>query len=242
MADMLESGQFSPKDPRGTFWARGTTGVQYSALDVPLPILPAVPVSDSDWTQLLRLNAASGAPRTWHVRVGVRTVQPTPGPWASQGLLCRLRWSIGNNEDTADIDLRSGVACFPVSAESLTIMACAAPDSVPVAPEVVQYVAQAAVVPYPLPADWRAPTRTISASAAVNVIVPVPRHAQQLSVIASGAATVQFRDSGAVNLGDLAFTGSALAVDVPAGARVVVLTSAPPLGGVVSFVFRLGLG
>ncbi len=244
LIEILSRGQFGPVQPNAFgLYARGVDAQQYSSPALPLPLSPVGSTSDSAYTKLLAFNTASGAPRTWQVRAALRQSTPVAGP----GVRLRVRWSVGQNTDVADIDFRSGTTVFPITAESLTVMAIAAVDPATIGGAAAWdgTVAECALSGAPLTADWRAPTLTeVVEVVPGNLSVQIPRHAQQVEVLGDnlGAAmAVRFAPTagGAFN-GQAAFTGKLLA-DIPAGSARIDVVSPPLLGTTMAFTFRLGL-
>lgn len=246
LAALIEAGQFVPSAPAAEgLYSRGVDATQYSSGAIAVPMTAEGPGNDTEFTHVLKLNASSGAPRTWHVRAAMAVETPSPLYYA-QGMTVRVRWSTGANVDVADIDFRSGVVCFPITCESIEVLARIAPPAASRPLGGVTAKVQAALSAYPLAANWRAPTLTVSPLVTLgNMFVNVPRHAQQVTVICdssvSAPTVLRFMPTVGASLGEVSFSGHLRELDIPAGTARIDVTTIPPPGTTMAFVFRLGL-
>lgn len=247
LAALIESGQFIPTEPNAFgMYARGVDATQYSSGDLALPVTAPAAAGDQNFKRVLKFNASAGLPRTWHIRAALRTVNGAI--YNAPGIELRVRWSIGANVDVADIDFRCGVTCFPITCESVEILARAGIDPAfnpPALPD--PFIVSAAVSAYPLTANWRAPVRTARVEVTPgNITVPVPRHTQQVTVLCDAATSapvvLRFSPTAGPFLGEASLSGRGhLETDVPAGTDRIDIIAPPPLGTTMSFMFRLGL-
>lgn len=247
LAALIESGQFIPTEPDAFgMYARGVDATQYSSGELPLPVTAPGDASDQSFKRVLKFNASAGLPRTWHVRAALRTV--SGAVYNAPGIELRVRWSIGANVDVADIDFRCGVTCFPVTCESVELMARAGIDPAYSPPAGDNpFIVSGAVSAYPLTANWRAPVRTaILPVTPGNLFVAVPRHTQQVTVLCDAATAppvaLRFMPTAGPSLGVVSLSGRGhLETDVPAGTSQIDVTAPPPVGSTMAFMFRLGL-
>ncbi len=238
--------------PLASFFARGQQAIQFStallqinpSAFVPITALES-PVSDSDCTPLLTLNTKSGAPRTWHVKAMVQLQGQGSFDFTIAQVRLRVRWTVGALTTFADVDFRAASLAFPVTCDSIELMAYARVTggfvNLP-APQV-----SVAVSPFPLAGDYRAPTLTRYASvpgiAGPPILVPIPRHAQRMTVIAPGPLPFQYWDSSATVLAQMQQASPlGIAQDMPGGAATVAIIGPPsPLSfNPVALVFELG--
>lgn len=235
--------------PLASFFARGQSQVQWSKTWTPVKVSAFVPpndytdISDESCTPLLTVNTASGAPRTWQVRAMSRIAASL---LSIPQVRIRIRWTLGAFASLADVDVKAGGCCFPLTADSVQVMAYSRTEGGFI--NVPQPEVQCAVSPFPLAGDYRAPTMTrlvtVPNPAGPPIIVPIPAHAQRVSVVAPGPLPFSFLDSQFITLAQYV-QGQVfnLTQDIPGGAAFVSINGPPsPLSfNPCALIFTLGL-
>lgn len=250
LAELTDPATRVPVNPRAAdFYARGTESVQYSGQVVPVPLLAAAFGADitdnaQNFTPLFGLRGSQGVARTWHVRV-TQEGTPDQANFRAPGIFVRVRWVIGTQSDFADIELRTGAACFALTCEGMTVEGVFAPNQLFLPPFNIPTAMpmRVAVSPYPLPGDYRAPTFTNFMLVGLgNQNFPVPRNAQQVSFFGVGSFGIDFQTTnGTVIATYIQNANGGELVDVPAGAALCQLRFGGVPGEFITGVFRLGL-
>lgn len=251
IASLCGGGNAIPLDPAANFYARGgaASPMQFSSGWTALPTLPnAAEIDESqNWTPLLKLNVATGAPRVWTVRVALSDGESEvglSGPWYKQGLRARVSWSQGQNNDSAIIDIRSGAIVFPLTADAIQVDA---QNGIRSFAQPRSFKAQCAISSFSLSGDWRVPTRTqtfyVEPGGANSPLIPIPRHSQQVSLIGMPptGTEVAFYDSDGTTVAQATIT-SRQALDIPAGAASLQVTgpASYATGYTCAVIWRLG--
>ena len=240
--------------PLASFFARGQSQVQWSRSWTRVQAAPFVPIgdlqtpiSDDQCTALLQVNTASGAPRTWQVRAAARSQTVVVADFYSVAQIrLRIRWTLGAFASVADVDIKAGGCCFPLTADSVQILAYArvADGFINAPPPEIQ----CAVAPFPLSGDYRAPTLTIYVEVpnpiGLPLVLPIPPHAQRMAVVAPGPLPFSFLDSATQTLGVYQQAqGFNLTQDIPGGASFISILGPPSPFSLnpCALIFQLGL-